>query len=202
MFSLTKRIIRRLFRKEGVYNGYKTYQEYRVAYSNEMADRIRAGGGVVGENVDFYDVKIDNNSLFEIGNNVTITNCRLLTHDACLSKITGCVRMAPIRIGDNVFVGTDAIILPGTKIGNNCIIGSGAVVAHDIPDNSVVIGNPCKVVCSFDTFVAREYEIITKNNPEKSSYTMNDFSLNYNKYKHVVVNNDVYQKFICNNSLA
>lgn len=194
MFTLTKRIIRRFFYKQGPYNGYKTYQEYHVAYSNEIANRIREGGGIVGNNVDFYEVKIDNNSLFKIGNNVTLTNCRLLTHDACLSKITGCVRIAPIYIGDNVFVGADAIILPGTKIGNNCIIGAGAVVAHNIPDNSVAVGNPCRIICSFDDFIKKEIEAIRNNGVvDRETTTLNSFTEN-DKYKHFIVNNEVYKK--------
>lgn len=194
--GIIERILRRLFHKQYAYGDYKTYEEYHRAYTQTLADQICAGGGYVGKNVDFYDLKIDNNCLFHIGDNVTLTNCRLLTHDACLSKITGCVRVAPIYIGDNVFVGADAIILPGTKIGNNCIIGAGAVVAHDIPDNSVAVGNPCKVICNFDDFVRRELEKILRNSPTDNNQTINDFSMNYDKYRHIVVKDDIYRKFI------
>lgn len=51
-----------------------------------------------------------------------------------------------IRIGNSVWVGAGAIINPGVFIGNNVVIGSGAVVTHDIPDNVVAAGNPCKVI--------------------------------------------------------
>ncbi|MCD7710451.1 MAG: hypothetical protein LUI04_03750 [Porphyromonadaceae bacterium] len=49
-------------------------------------------------------------------------------------------------IGDNCFIGAGAIILPGSRIGDNVIIGAGAVVKGEIPSNSVVIGNPCKIL--------------------------------------------------------
>ena len=49
-------------------------------------------------------------------------------------------------MGNNVFIGTNCIILLNTKIGNNCIIGAGSVVRGQFPDNSVIIGNPAKVV--------------------------------------------------------
>lgn len=55
-----------------------------------------------------------------------------------------------LKIGDNVFVGAGAIILPQTRIGNYCIIGAGAVVKGTIPDYSVVVGNPCKRIKSIN----------------------------------------------------
>lgn len=51
-----------------------------------------------------------------------------------------------IRIGTNVHIGTNAIIMPGVTIGNNCIIGCGAIVTHDIPDNSIAAGVPARVI--------------------------------------------------------
>lgn len=52
----------------------------------------------------------------------------------------------PVTIGDNVWIGGRAIINPGVTIGNNVVIGSGSVVTHDIPDNSVAVGNPARVI--------------------------------------------------------
>ncbi len=53
---------------------------------------------------------------------------------------------APVTIGDHVWIGGGAIILPGVTIGNNVVIGAGSVVTKDIPDNTVAYGNPCRVV--------------------------------------------------------
>lgn len=53
---------------------------------------------------------------------------------------------APVIIGDNVWIGGGAIILPGVMIGDNVVIGAGSVVTKDIPSNVVAVGNPCKVV--------------------------------------------------------
>lgn len=52
----------------------------------------------------------------------------------------------PVIIGNNVWIGGGTIILPGVKIGDNCVIGAGSVVTKSIPDNSVAFGNPCRVI--------------------------------------------------------
>ena len=52
----------------------------------------------------------------------------------------------PITVGNNVWFGGNVTVLPGVSIGNNCTIGAGSVVTKDIPDNSIAVGNPCKVV--------------------------------------------------------
>lgn len=52
----------------------------------------------------------------------------------------------PIKIGKNCFIGVNSIILKGTELGDNCVVGAGAVVAGKFPSNSVIAGNPAKVV--------------------------------------------------------
>lgn len=52
----------------------------------------------------------------------------------------------PVRIGNNVWIGAGAIVLPGVKIGDNSVIGAGSVVTKDIPANVVAVGNPCRVL--------------------------------------------------------
>ncbi|MDR3011959.1 MAG: maltose O-acetyltransferase, partial [Chitinispirillales bacterium] len=52
----------------------------------------------------------------------------------------------PVTIGNNVWIGADAVILPGVTIGDNTVIGAGSVVTKDIPANVVAVGNPCRVV--------------------------------------------------------
>lgn len=52
----------------------------------------------------------------------------------------------PVKIGDNVWIGGRAVINPGVTIGDNVVIGSGSVVTKDIPANSVVAGNPARVI--------------------------------------------------------
>ncbi len=52
----------------------------------------------------------------------------------------------PVKIGDNVEIGSNATVLPGVTIGDNATVGAGAVVTEDVPPNSVVVGVPAKVV--------------------------------------------------------
>ncbi len=52
----------------------------------------------------------------------------------------------PVFIGNNVWIGSGALIMPGTKIGDNSIIGAGSVVTHDIPENVIAAGNPCRIL--------------------------------------------------------
>ncbi len=52
----------------------------------------------------------------------------------------------PITVGDNVWIGAGVHVMPGVTIGNNVVIGGGSVVVNDIPDDSVAVGNPCKVI--------------------------------------------------------
>ena len=85
-----------------------------------------------------------------IGNNVLVaTKVQILTAyhptDPAL-RLTQKEYAAPITIGDNVWIGSGAIICPNVSIGSNTTIGAGSVVTKDIPDNVVAVGNPCRVI--------------------------------------------------------
>lgn len=132
--SVLQKAISKIFTEQKPYGEFNTYQEYHEAENIRIANLIRSEGGIVGENVDFYNVNMDFGipAAYRIGSRVTLTHCRLLTHDASITKATGCTRLGHIWIGDDVFVGADAIILPNTIIGNKVIISAGAVVAQNI----------------------------------------------------------------------
>ena len=66
----------------------------------------------------------------------------------------------PVRIGNNVWIGSNVVILPGITIGDNSVIGAGSVVTHDIPENVIAVGNPCNVLRKIDE---RDKEYYYKN---------------------------------------
>lgn len=123
----------------------------------------RSRGAQIGEDVVLIDSKIDDDFqyLISIGNHVTITGARILAHDASTKRALGFTKCGRVDIGNNVFVGNGAIILPNTKIGSKVVVGAGAVVAKNVPDNSVVIGNPCRIICTYDEYIARMKEIFS-----------------------------------------
>lgn len=55
----------------------------------------------------------------------------------------------PVLIGDGVWIGTRALILPGVTIGSGAVVGAGSVVTTDIPERSVAVGNPARVIKTF-----------------------------------------------------
>lgn len=52
--------------------------------------------------------------------------------------------------------------MPNTTIGNRVVIGAGTVVAKDIPDNSVVVGNPCRIICTYDEYVNKTKDLMNR----------------------------------------
>jgi acetyltransferase-like isoleucine patch superfamily enzyme len=101
-------------------------------------------------------VKFDDFELITLGDRLVISmNVHFLTHDYSYTTALIAIGEKPdtdiciireIKIGDNVFIGMNAIILPGVNIGNHVIIGAGSVVRGVIPDYSIVAGNPAVII--------------------------------------------------------
>lgn len=103
---------------------------------------------LVGENVGLADTHIRAGALVTIGNNCSFSYRNMIittTHDF---NNYSTVIAKPIIIGNNVWITTNVIILPGVTIGDNTVIGAGSVVTKDIPSGVFAAGNPCKIIRS------------------------------------------------------
>lgn len=114
-------------------------------------------GVKVGSGCRFYKLSFSTEPyLVEIGNHVSATKVHFETHDGGLwifrDRHPTWDKIGKIKIGNNVYLGYEAIIMPGVEIGNNVIVGSRAVVTRNIPDNSVVVGSPGRVIKTTDEY--------------------------------------------------
>lgn len=95
--------------------------------------------------------------LIEIGDNVTMApRVHILCHDASTKQFLGYTKIGRVTIGNNVFIGAESVVLPGVTIGDNVIIGANSTVTHDIPEGTVAVGSPARVICSLDNYLAKE----------------------------------------------
>jgi len=122
----------------------KDSQEKRIKYLRRQG--VRIGKNCLIDTMFFSTEPY----LIEIGDHARIAGGTLfITHDGSVScfpeEVNGGI-FGKIKVGNNVFIGNNSIILLNTSIGNNCIIGAGSVVRGHFPDDSVIIGNPAKVI--------------------------------------------------------
>lgn len=142
------------------------FQRIHIAILKRSGDEkkvkfLRKQGMKIGNNCHMNTMSFSTEPyLIELGDNVAISaGCDLVTHDGAIRCFRGELNNADIFgkivIGNNVFIGINCTILPNTYIGDNCIIGAGSVVRGKFPENSVILGNPAKVVMkmSFQRFL-------------------------------------------------
>ncbi|MCA1025653.1 acyltransferase [Cytobacillus kochii] len=111
--------------------------------------------------------------LINIGNNVTIApQAYILAHDASTKQTHGYTKVGNVTIEDNVFIGARAVIMPGVFIGKHSVVASGSVVTKDVPENSIVAGNPAKVISSIDAYREKTRELIDNSKIYDFTYTI------------------------------
>ena len=125
--------------------GEETYVQAPF-YANWSGHHIHIGHHVY---VNFNFTVVDDGEVFigdyvMIGPNVTVATAGHPV-DGSLRR-QGLQFNLPVHIGDNVWIGAGAVILPGVTIGENAVIGAGSVVTKDIPADVVAVGNPCRVL--------------------------------------------------------
>ena len=105
-------------------------------------------------------------SLITIGDATTISvDVVFLTHDYSITKGLKLINpqlkgrfLKPISVGNNCFIGMRTILLPGTTLGDNVIVGAGSVVKGKFPDNVVIAGNPAKILCRTEEWAQKHFE--------------------------------------------
>ncbi len=133
------------------------------ADSGAFLKYLKSEGISIGEGTIIYDpmntvIDVQNPKLLKIGKNVRITTgVTILTHDFSWSVVAGvygeCIGgVAPVTIGDNVFIGVKSTILRGSWIGNNVIIGANSVVRGTLEGNAVYAGNPVRKIMALEEF--------------------------------------------------
>jgi maltose O-acetyltransferase len=85
----------------------------------------------------------------------------IYAHDASTQMHLGYTKKDKVTIGCRTFVGARTIILAGVNIGDDVIIGAGSVVTHDIPNNSIAVGNPARVIKSTSEYIEEQIRNLT-----------------------------------------
>ena len=106
--------------------------------------------------------------LITVGNNCQITKgVKIFTHGGSMAarvKYPNFDSFGKVVIGDNVYLGTNTLIMPGVKIGNNVMVAAGSVVTNSVPSHVVIGGNPARIICTVDQYIERNlpYDLGTK----------------------------------------
>lgn len=159
---------------------------YYKSSSARFIKYLRKKGMIIGKNTvilspNHSHIDIGRATWIEIGDNCVLTyGISLIAHDYSWSILrkshdviapTGGGR---IKIGNNVFIGVNSVVLRNVTIGDNCIIGAGSVVSKSIPDNSVATGNPCKIIMSIEEYCEKRKKNLLKEATQEALHIMKD----------------------------
>lgn len=142
-------------------------QALRVAVNTARLRRdpvryFRTQGAEIGEGVEIFGANLftfgSEPYLVSIGNEVTISHdADFITHDGGLrvarARYPDAYLYGRIKVADRCFLGAHCVLLPGAKVGEGSVIGSGSIVAGEIPPRVVAVGSPAKPVRSVDEYI-------------------------------------------------
>jgi acetyltransferase-like isoleucine patch superfamily enzyme len=174
MNKYKKALLKRYYKFLSIINSEKYKQKYPIFLRkigiDISPDYYSQKHGFIAPSVVF---DANDYSLITIGDATTISmDVVFLTHDYSITKGLKMIDselggrfLKPIRVGSNCFIGMRSILLPGTILGDNVIVGAGSVVKGTFPDNVVIAGNPAKILCNTDEWArkhykAQDYEIV------------------------------------------
>lgn len=164
--------------KSTIYFIYKKY--YPLRYAELLGVSIGKDCRLIG-NINYGSEPY----LITIGSHVSITASTFITHDGGVwvfrESEPSIDIIAPITIGNNVFIGQGCIIMPGVTIGDNVIIGAGSIVTKSLPSNCVCVGTPAKAIKSiseyFDSVKVKSISTKHLNSKDKRNYLMAKYRL-------------------------
>lgn len=130
----------------------------KLRYRRDQVEYFRKLGVTFGHNCRLVGINDFGREpfLITIGNHVSITTSTFITHDGGVwvfrEQNPTIDIIKPIKIGNNVFIGADCLILPGVTIGDNVVLGARSVVTKDLADNGVYAGVPARFIKSIDDY--------------------------------------------------
>ncbi|CAM4182317.1 maltose O-acetyltransferase [Paenibacillus endophyticus] len=131
--------------------------------------------------------------LISIGNNVTIApHAYILAHDASSKSATGYTKIGNVTIGDDVFIGARAIIMPGVSIGKGSIIAAGSIVTKSVPPGYIFGGSPAQEIMNLEAYTQSTRKLFEEQPKYDVSFTLNGSITNEKKehmYKELLVTN-------------
>ena len=139
-FEEKAKLLKEILGKTGEYVNIEAPFHCDYGYNIEVGENFFANYNFTV--LDVGKVRIGANA--QIAPNVSIYTAGHPVHPD--SRNSGYEYGIGITIGDNVWIGGNACIMPGVTIGDNVVIGAGSVVTKDIPDNVIAAGNPCRII--------------------------------------------------------
>ena len=145
-----------------------SYMKRNVRYLKRCGVKIEGAPNYISPDVYFDSHDYSKITLME--GCVLSKEVLLLTHDYSIARGIEAIHgkdwaksqtphfLKEIYVGENSFIGARTMLLPGTHIGKNCIVGAGSVVKGAIPDNSIVVGNPARVIAKTDEWAQKHME--------------------------------------------
>ena len=158
-------LIRRTLSRFSLATGRLCWLYRRLCHPDgfQWASYLKAHGGLyaMGEGCAIQtNVTMTDPGHVRLADNVHLSGCTLFGHDGAINMIKQFSglrldRVGRIDIRSNVFIGHQAVIMPGVTIGPNAVVGAGAVVTRDVAPGTMVGGVPARVICSLDDYIAR-----------------------------------------------
>jgi acetyltransferase-like isoleucine patch superfamily enzyme len=140
----------------------------RFAHFRDPIGYWRAKGATIGSGCRLIGCDLGSEPyLVTLGDRVSATDTAFVTHDGGVwvlreeDEFRNADLLAPITVGDNVFLGSGCLIMPGVTIGSNAVVGARSLVLQDVPDGSIVAGVPARVLRTVDEYREKARERAT-----------------------------------------